>query len=83
MLPKSIDETSSCATTEFERFTITDHRGSYLQMHFALDDIPEVAEPYGLLNDPAMQSDLGIFSTRVGVLAVVPGPRCEPAVEWR
>jgi len=46
-----------------ERFTRIDHRGSYLQMHFALDGIPEFAAPYELLNDPAMQSNIGIFST--------------------
>ena len=46
-----------------ERFSRMDHRGSYLQMHFALDGIPEFAAPYELLNDPAMQSNIGIFST--------------------
>ena len=46
-----------------ERFSRVDHRGSYLQMHFALDGIPEFASPYELLNDPAMQSNIGIFST--------------------
>src|SRR5207248_5020703 len=35
-----------------ERFSHVDHRGSYLQMHFALDGIPEFASPYELLNDP-------------------------------
>ncbi len=46
-----------------ERFSRVDHRGSYLQMHFALDGIPDFAAPYELLNDPAMQSNIGIFST--------------------
>jgi phytoene dehydrogenase-like protein len=46
-----------------ERFSRVDHRGSYLQMHFALDGIPEFAAPYEVLNDPAMQSNIGIFST--------------------
>jgi phytoene dehydrogenase-like protein len=46
-----------------ERFSGQDHRGSYLQMHFALDGIPEFAAPYEFLNDPAMQSNIGIFST--------------------
>ncbi|MGV0603053.1 phytoene desaturase family protein [Mycolicibacterium sp. XJ1904] len=46
-----------------DRFSRLDHRGSYLQMHFALDGIPEFAPPYELLNDPAMQSNIGIFST--------------------
>jgi phytoene dehydrogenase-like protein len=46
-----------------ERFARVDHRGSYLQMHFALDDIPSFADPYTMLNDPEMQSNIGIFST--------------------
>lgn len=46
-----------------ERYTRIDHRGSYLQMHFALDGIPEFAAPYELLNDPAMQSAIGLFTT--------------------
>jgi phytoene dehydrogenase-like protein len=46
-----------------DRFTSIDHRGSYLQMHFALDGVPEFAAPYEVLNDPAMQSNIGIFST--------------------
>ena len=45
------------------RFSRVDHRGSYLQMHFALDGIPEFAAPYEVLNDPALQSNIGIFST--------------------
>ena len=46
-----------------ERFSRVDHHGSYLQMHFALDGTPEFAAPYELLNDPEMQSNIGIFST--------------------
>jgi phytoene dehydrogenase-like protein len=46
-----------------ERFSRIDHRGSYLQMHFALEGIPEFAAPYEILNDPVMQSNIGIFST--------------------
>src|SRR6201993_285965 len=46
-----------------ERFSRIDHRGSYLQMHFALDGIPEFAAPYELLNDPVMQANIGLFAT--------------------
>lgn len=46
-----------------ERFSHIDHRGSYLQMHFALDGPPTFAEPYEVLNDPDYQSAIGIFST--------------------
>ncbi|OBG04857.1 phytoene desaturase family protein [Mycolicibacter sinensis] len=45
------------------RYARTDHRGSYLQMHFALDEAPQFAAPYEALNDPAMQASLGIFCT--------------------
>lgn len=46
-----------------ERFARVDHRGSYLQMHFALDGMPTFAAPYEMLNDPEMQSAIGLFST--------------------
>jgi phytoene dehydrogenase-like protein len=46
-----------------QRFSRVDHRGSYLQLHFALDGTPEFAPPYELLNDPAMQATIGLFST--------------------
>ncbi|OCB56220.1 dehydrogenase [Mycobacterium vulneris] len=46
-----------------ERFTRVDHRGSYLQMHFALDGAPTFEAPYEMLNDPEMQAAIGLFST--------------------
>jgi phytoene dehydrogenase-like protein len=46
-----------------ERLGRIDHRGSYVQMHFALDGVPEFAAPYELLNDPGMQAAVGLFST--------------------
>ncbi|OBF40267.1 dehydrogenase [Mycolicibacterium peregrinum] len=46
-----------------ERFTRIDHRGSYLQMHFALDGAPTFDAPYEMLNDPEMQAAIGLFST--------------------
>ena len=45
------------------RFARVDHRGSYLQMHFALRSMPTFAAPYENLNDPEMQSAIGLFST--------------------
>lgn len=45
------------------RLARTDHRGSYVQMHFALDGVPEFAAPYEFLNDPKMQSAIGLFAT--------------------
>ncbi|UNB53660.1 NAD(P)/FAD-dependent oxidoreductase [Mycolicibacterium sp. YH-1] len=46
-----------------DRFARVDHRGSYLQMHFALDGMPTFAAPYEMLNDPEMQASIGLFST--------------------
>ena len=46
-----------------ERFSRIDHRGSYLQMHFALDGPPTFAAPYEVLNDPEYQSAIGNFTT--------------------
>lgn len=46
-----------------QRLTAVDHRGSYVQMHFALNGAPEFVAPYELLNEPRMQAAIGIFST--------------------
>ncbi|TDL04263.1 NAD(P)/FAD-dependent oxidoreductase [Mycolicibacterium obuense] len=46
-----------------ERYARIDHRGSYLQMHFALDGPLKFAAPYEQLDDPEYQSAIGIFST--------------------
>ncbi|MBS2079770.1 NAD(P)/FAD-dependent oxidoreductase, partial [Mycobacterium tuberculosis] len=45
------------------RYARIDHRGSYLQMHFALDEAPAFAAPYEALNTPAMQASIGLFCT--------------------
>jgi len=45
------------------RYARIDHRGSYIQMHFALDEAPEFIAPYEMLNEPSMQASIGIFST--------------------
>jgi phytoene dehydrogenase-like protein len=46
-----------------QRYARVDHRGSYLQMHFALDEAPAFAAPYQTLNDAAMQASIGLFCT--------------------
>jgi phytoene dehydrogenase-like protein len=46
-----------------ERCARIDHRGSYVQMHFALDGALKFAAPYELLDDPKMQAAIGLFST--------------------
>nr|WP_318546690.1 NAD(P)/FAD-dependent oxidoreductase [Mycobacterium lepraemurium] len=45
------------------RYARIDHRGSYLQMHFALQEAPVFAAPYQVLNEPAMQASIGLFCT--------------------
>jgi phytoene dehydrogenase-like protein len=46
-----------------ERVSTVDHRAAYIQMHFALDGLPEYAPPYEFLNEPGMQHSLGIFGS--------------------
>lgn len=45
------------------RVASVDHRAAYLQMHFALDGLPEYAAPYEVLNEPGMQSSAGMFGS--------------------
>ncbi|MFI5510046.1 phytoene desaturase family protein [Mycobacterium sp. NPDC051804] len=40
-----------------------DHRASFVQIHFALDGLPEFAPPYEFLNEPGMQGSIGIFNS--------------------
>ncbi|GAY19416.1 NAD(P)/FAD-dependent oxidoreductase [Mycobacterium sp. shizuoka-1] len=46
-----------------ERLAGRDHRATFIQMHFALDGLPEFASPYELLNEPGMQTSVGVFGT--------------------
>ena len=45
------------------RVSNVDHRAAYIQMHFALDGLPEYATPYEFLNEPGMQGSLGMFGS--------------------
>jgi phytoene dehydrogenase-like protein len=45
------------------RLSGRDHRASFVQMHFALDGLPEFAPPYELLNEAGMQQSVGIFGS--------------------
>jgi len=40
-----------------------DHRASFVQIHFALDGLPEFVSPYDFLNEPGMQASIGIFGS--------------------
>jgi phytoene dehydrogenase-like protein len=46
-----------------ERVSNVDHRAAYIQMHFALDGMPEYAAPYEFLNEPGMQGSVGMFGS--------------------
>jgi phytoene dehydrogenase-like protein len=45
------------------RLSGRDHRASFIQMHFALDGLPEFAAPYEFLNEAGMQQSVGIFGS--------------------
>ena len=45
------------------RLSGRDHRASFVQIHFALDGLPEFAPPYDFLNEPGMQGSIGIFDS--------------------
>jgi len=45
------------------RVSNVDHRAAYVQMHFALDGLPEYVAPYEFLNEPGMQGSLGMFGS--------------------
>ncbi|WP_156690088.1 phytoene desaturase family protein [Mycobacterium sp. Marseille-P9652] len=45
------------------RLSGRDHRASFVQMHFALDGLPEFAPPYEFLNEAGMQQSVGIFGS--------------------
>lgn len=45
------------------RLSGRDHRASFVQMHFALDGLPEFAPPHEFLNEPGMQQSVGIFGS--------------------
>ena len=40
-----------------------DHRASFVQIHFALDGLPQFAPPYEFLNEEGMQQSVGIFGS--------------------
>jgi phytoene dehydrogenase-like protein len=46
-----------------ERVGQVDHRAAYVQMHFALDGLPEYAPPFDWLNEPEMQASLSCFAS--------------------
>ncbi len=45
------------------RLSGRDHRAPFVQIHFALDGLPQFAPPFELLNEPGMQQSIGIFGS--------------------
>jgi phytoene dehydrogenase-like protein len=45
------------------RLAGVDHRAAYVQMHFALDGLPQYASPFEFLNRPEMQASLSWFAS--------------------
>jgi phytoene dehydrogenase-like protein len=45
------------------RVAALDHRAAYIQIHFALDGLPEFTGPYSMLNEGQLRAQLGLFST--------------------
>jgi phytoene dehydrogenase-like protein len=43
------------------RLSTVDHRAAYIQMHFALDGLPEYISKYDFLNEPGMQGSVSMF----------------------
>ena len=45
------------------RIDAIDHRAAYLQMHFALDGLPEFSGPYEVLNEGELRRNVTLFGT--------------------
>ena len=46
-----------------ERVDAIDHRAAYVQIHFALDGLPEFVDEYAVINDGVLRANLGVFSS--------------------
>lgn len=46
-----------------ERVEAIDHRAAYVQIHFALDGLPEFVDQYEVINDGVLRANLGVFSS--------------------
>jgi phytoene dehydrogenase-like protein len=45
------------------RVAAIDHRAAYIQIHWALDGLPEFVGPYEMLNEGKLRAQIGLFST--------------------
>jgi phytoene dehydrogenase-like protein len=46
-----------------DRVIAIDHRAAYVQIHFALDGLPEFVDQYALINEGTLRANLGVFSS--------------------
>jgi phytoene dehydrogenase-like protein len=46
-----------------KRVRAIDHRAAYIQMHFALDGLPEFTGPYEVLNEGQLRASMGMFGS--------------------
>jgi phytoene dehydrogenase-like protein len=46
-----------------QRVAAIDHRAAYIQVHWALDGLPEFIGPYEMLNEGKLRAQIGLFST--------------------
>jgi phytoene dehydrogenase-like protein len=44
------------------RVEAIDHRAAYVQIHFALDGLPEFVDQYAIVNEGSLRANLGVFS---------------------
>jgi phytoene dehydrogenase-like protein len=49
--------------TIVRRVEAIDHRAAYIQMHFALNDLPEFTGPYEVLNQRKLRASMGMFGS--------------------
>jgi phytoene dehydrogenase-like protein len=49
--------------TIVRRVQTMDHRAAYIQMHFALDALPEFTGPYAILNEGTLRASMGMFGS--------------------
>jgi phytoene dehydrogenase-like protein len=46
-----------------DRVNAIDHRAAYVQIHFALDGLPEFVDQYAAVNEGSLRANLGVFSS--------------------
>jgi phytoene dehydrogenase-like protein len=46
-----------------DRVNAIDHRAAYVQIHFALDGLPEFVDQYAVINDGVLRANMGVFSS--------------------